>query len=150
MRALNVKRLWMGIVFVAIGAAFFAIARNYPMGTAGRMGPGYFPAMLAVLLMVVGALVSLQSVLTAPEPMERLDIARLLLICGSVVVFGLLVRTAGIALAAMALVLVSALASRAFDLRWAIPLAVALAAVCALVFVRLLGLPVPVLPPFAY
>lgn len=146
MRGLNVKRLWMGVVFIAIGAVFFAIAQSYPLGSAGRMGPGYFPAIVAALLIMVGALVALQAAFTRPEPLERFDLWRLTLICGSVVAFGLLIRNGGMVLAVVAVVLISALASRAFQWRWAAPLALALAALCVAVFVYMLGMPVSVFP----
>ena len=146
MRGLNVKRLWMGLLFIAIGAIFFTVAQTYQLGSAGRMGPGYFPAIVAVLLIMTGALVALQAALVGPEPLERFDLWRLTLICGSVVAFGLLIRIAGIAIAVVAVVLISAMASRAFRWRWAVPLAVALAALCVAVFVYMLGLPVSVFP----
>ena len=48
------KDFWAGILFIAFGTAAIAIAVNYPVGTAGRMGPGYFPRGLGILLILIG------------------------------------------------------------------------------------------------
>lgn len=57
MKIANGKDFWAGMMFVAFGAAFMVIAQNYPMGTAVRMGPAYFPTMLGGILVVLGAVV---------------------------------------------------------------------------------------------
>ena len=41
---------WSGLLFVGFGAVALVIGRDYAMGTAMRMGPGYFPMILAGLL----------------------------------------------------------------------------------------------------
>ena len=50
----NPKDFWAGVLFVAFGTAAIVIAPSYPLGTAARMGPGYFPRMLGILLIVLG------------------------------------------------------------------------------------------------
>ncbi|HMH20038.1 MAG TPA: tripartite tricarboxylate transporter TctB family protein [Burkholderiales bacterium] len=57
MKIANGKDFWAGVMFVAFGAAFMVIAQNYPMGTAVRMGPAYFPTALGGILVVLGAVV---------------------------------------------------------------------------------------------
>ena len=49
MKIANGKDFWAGLMFVAFGLAFMFVARNYAMGNAVRMGPAYFPTVLAVL-----------------------------------------------------------------------------------------------------
>ena len=49
------KDLWAGLMLVGIGAGSMFVARNYPFGTALRMGPGYFPVILGGLLVVFAA-----------------------------------------------------------------------------------------------
>src|SRR5262245_59483110 len=48
------RDFWGGVMLVAIGAAAMLIARNYPFGTALRMGPGYFPTVLGGILILFG------------------------------------------------------------------------------------------------
>ena len=50
----NNKDLWAGLMLIAIGAAAVLVARNYPFGTALRMGPGFFPVILGGLLVLFG------------------------------------------------------------------------------------------------
>ena len=53
------KDFYAGLLFVGFGVAAIVIGSNYPLGTAARMGPGYFPRMLGILLIVLGAALSL-------------------------------------------------------------------------------------------
>lgn len=57
MKISNGKDFWAGLMFIGAGLGFMFVARNYPMGTAVRMGPAYFPTMLGGLLAVLGAVV---------------------------------------------------------------------------------------------
>ena len=49
------KDFWAGVMFFAFGVAAIVIGTAYPVGTAARMGPGYFPRILGILLIVLGA-----------------------------------------------------------------------------------------------
>ncbi|SFV15204.1 tripartite tricarboxylate transporter TctB family protein [Pseudoduganella namucuonensis] len=142
------KDFWSGIMFLAIGLATVVIARDYPMGDAGRMGPGYFPTVLGWLLAAISAITLIGSLSARGAPMERFAYKDMLLILGSVLLFGLLVRGAGLACAIPALVIVSARASAKF--RWgpAIALAIGSAVFCVLLFVKALGLPLPIVGPW--
>jgi len=57
----NGKDFWAGVMFVGFGVGFLIAARQYPMGTAVRMGPSYFPSVLGGILAVLGALVLLRA-----------------------------------------------------------------------------------------
>ena len=57
MQIKNGKDFWAGMMFIGFGLAFVLIARNYPMGSAVRMGPAYFPTLLGAMLAVLGAMV---------------------------------------------------------------------------------------------
>ena len=56
------KDFWTGVMFLCFGGIAFAISRDYAFGSAGRMGPGYFPSVLSCLLMSFGALTLLRGV----------------------------------------------------------------------------------------
>ena len=59
MRIRSQEDFWSGVMFIAFGIAAIAIARDYPFGSAMRMGPGYFPTLIGGALIILGALVSL-------------------------------------------------------------------------------------------
>jgi hypothetical protein len=144
----NPKDLWTGLLFVGIGLAAIAIAlaSNYELGTARKMGPGYFPVWLGGGLMVTGLLLAAKSVLTDGPPIGTWSLKPLALITLGTVLFAAIVNIAGLAPAIVVLVLVGSLASVRFSLVWALPLALGLAAASVLVFVKGLGIAVPVMP----
>ncbi|MCC6870733.1 MAG: tripartite tricarboxylate transporter TctB family protein, partial [Burkholderiales bacterium] len=51
----NPKDFWAGILFIALGIFAITVGSNYTLGSAARMGPGYFPRILGILLIVLGA-----------------------------------------------------------------------------------------------
>ncbi len=69
MQLRNPKDFWSGVMFAAIGFAFAIIVKvyEYPMGTASRMGPGYFPFVLGNALGVLGLVILLKSFLSDGE-----------------------------------------------------------------------------------
>ncbi|MGF9764861.1 tripartite tricarboxylate transporter TctB family protein [Microvirga sp. 0TCS3.31] len=141
---LQKKDFWAGVLYIAFGAAAFWIGRDYPMGTAGRMGAGYFPTILSVILMLLGLLSAARAFAQEGEAVGAIAWKPLALVVGSTALFGLLLPTAGLVIALIALVLVSAAASQHFRLD---PKAAAglllLVAFCTLVFVKALGVPMP-------
>ena len=138
------KDFWSGAVFVAVGLAAIVFGRDHPMGTAMRMGPAYFPTVLGGLLTLIGLAAVIRSLIRPGEPVGRMALGKLALVTVSIVLFGLLLRPLGLAGAILLLVFVSAYASRRFTWSTALTLAVGLAACCAVVFVKLLGLPIPI------
>jgi hypothetical protein len=133
-----------GLLFVAAGLFFFWMSQDYAMGTTRRMGPGYFPAVLSVLLVLIGIGVLLAALRVA-EPVRGFAMRGFLAVILGTVAFGVLVRDAGIVVAVMALVLISAAGNP--RTRWLpmLALAAGMALFCWLVFVKALGLPIPVL-----
>ena len=61
MQIKNGKDFWAGLMFMGIGLAFMIVSRNYPMGTAVRMGPSYFPTVLGGILVALGAIIFLRA-----------------------------------------------------------------------------------------
>ena len=59
MKLRSQEDFWAGVMFIAFGVAAIVIARDYPFGSAMRMGPGYFPTLIGGGLIILGALVSL-------------------------------------------------------------------------------------------
>jgi putative tricarboxylic transport membrane protein len=140
------KDLCAGLLFIAVGLFTVVAARGYPMGTAVRMGPGYFPAILGAVLAVLGVIVAARGLWTAGGTVAPPQLRPLLLVLASVVAFAVLVHSAGLVVATLALVLVSALGGWEFRLGEVAVLAAVLVALAIVVFVYGLGLPMPLWP----
>jgi hypothetical protein len=144
----STRDFWTGTIYVFIGLSAILIARDYGMGSAVRMGPAYFPTLLGILLMVVGAIALIRSFIVTGTPIGAFAIKGLLLVVFSVFLFGVIVRDAGLIIALPLLVIISALASSQF--RWVptIALAAGLTVFCSLVFINGLGVPLPLIGPW--
>ena len=142
------KDFWSGVIFLAAGLASAGFARGYVMGTTMRMGPGYFPSVLGGLLALIGLALIVRALLQAEVPVGRLAWSKLALVMASNVLFALLLRRLGLAGALILLVVVSAYASKRFRWPVATGLAVGLAVGSSILFVRLLGLPIPIFGPW--
>lgn len=144
----NQRAFTAGALFLAVAVFYFTMSFNYAQGTPARMGPGFFPKMVAILLFLVGVGVMLGSVAPRahPEKLERWDLKGLLWIAGSVVLFGFLLPYLGLVIALSALVIVSSLASPEFGWRGAIVNTVVLVIFCVGVFVYGINLQFPVWP----
>ncbi|MBQ5946708.1 tripartite tricarboxylate transporter TctB family protein [Massilia sp. ST3] len=139
------KNFWIGIIFIFFGLCAVVIGQDYGMGTAGRMGPAYFPVVLGGLLALIGVIGVIRSFIRHGEAIGRIHVKELVLILAAVLLFGYLVRNAGLVPAAIVLIMVSAFASPKFHLGKTIALAVGLALFAVVLFVKLLGLPMPIL-----
>ena len=142
------KDLWAGLLLIVIGAVAVGIARNYPFGSALRMGPGYLPVVLGALLIVFG-LAILATGLAGGEKLQGAWPWRALIVLPlSLALFGFLVDRAGFVPAMMVLIFGAASASHEFRPLEALLLSAGLTAVAAAVFVWALGLPYPLLAGF--
>jgi hypothetical protein len=142
------KDFWTGVIFLVVGLSAVLLGRDYAMGTAGKMGPAYFPTVLGALLSVIGGLAVFRSFKRVGEQIEKFHLKELFIVLAAVVLFGVLMRGAGLAPAAVVLIMVSGYASPQFKWTEALLLAVGMAAFAVLVFVKLLGLPLQVFGPW--
>lgn len=154
------KNFWGGVLFILIGGAFALIARGlklgdtvllagYTMGTPARMGPGFFPFYLGVILMLLGIVVLVSGLKVHQGDdgkIEKFHWKPILFVLGSVVVFGILLKPLGMLLDGVILVLGASLGSYEFRPKQAVILGIALSIFCALVFVAGLKLPIPLCP----
>ena len=141
----NPKDFWAGIIYVFFGTSAFILARDYPMGTALRMGPSYFPSILSVLLVLIGIISVARSLIKPGGPVGRFAFRGLLLVVISTLLFGLVVRGAGLIIALPLLVIMSAYGSIYFRWTSAIAMALGLTVFCVLIFLKGLGVPLPLL-----
>ena len=142
------KDFWTGVLFMAAGLSAIIIGRDYPMGSAIKMGPAFFPSVLGGVLAVIGLAAVIRSLKQDGEPIGALAYKQAALILAATVLFGVLVRGTGLAITVILLVLVSAWGSQNF--RWgpSIALAIGLAGFSVVVFVKALGLSLPALGPW--
>jgi len=141
------KTFWGGAMLCAIGITATLLARQYRAGTLVQMGPGYFPIILGVLLTVLGGITCVQAALKGSAPITAPPWRQLVCIPLSVVCFALLIQRAGIAIAVAATVMIGCTGAHRFRPLEAVISAVILAVLTSALFVRLLGLPVSILPP---
>jgi len=118
------------------------------MGSAGRMGPAYFPTVLGGLLALIGAASLLRSFFRQGEPIGRLYWRELALVLVAVLLFGFLVRDAGLIPATLVLIMISSYAGQKFNLAKSIALAIGASLFAVGLFVKLLGLPMPMFGPW--
>lgn len=144
----NSKDFWAGLMFLATGAGFFLLSGNYNLGSARHMGPAYFPTILSAALVVLGLLIMAQSLRGRSEPLPGFSIKSLVLILVSVVVFGALIRGAGLVPALVAMVAISAAASVKFHSLTALVMIVVIVFFSVAVFVFALGLPIAAFGPW--
>ena len=142
------KDFWSGIVFLLFGLSAIVIGQDYEMGTAGRMGPSYFPSVLGGMLSLVGAASLIRSFFRQGEPIGRLYWRELALVLVAVLLFGFLVRDAGLIPATLVLIMIASYAGQKFNLKHSIALAIGAALFAVGLFVKLLGLPMPMLGPW--
>lgn len=130
-----------GLTFIALGGFFIYQCLNLELGTAFRMGPGYFPLILAAILTLLGIVVLVQATRVKGEPMGPLALRGMLFILPAPVFFGLTVRGLGFVPSLFFAALIAAFASSRMKPAMALVLAAAITAFSVAVFSYALGLP---------
>lgn len=144
---------------MGVGGAFAWGATNYQIGDASRMGPGYFPFLLGIVLVILGALVTLKSFRSGPPGGDEIGAFSwrpLVFILGANLLFGALlvgvpalgIPQFGLIVAIFGLVITAGYARKGATFKEGLVLSVALATGSYLAFVKLLNLQFPVLPWF--
>lgn len=140
------REFYARAIYIAFGLAGLWFGWAYPMGTAGRMGAGYFPKALSVFLVICGVVALMRGVSVAGPRLAPFKLRPILFIPLACALFGLLLEPVGFIGALMLLIALSAMASREFS--WspvALAGAAALVAVSALIFVWGLSVPMPLI-----
>lgn len=130
-----------GLFLMAAGAFFGWQALGLELGTSLRMGPGYFPLVLSVLLVVIGLVVLLKAFGREGEPFGQIAWRGALFILPAPVFFGLTVRGLGFVPALFVTTLIASQASVRMRPLPALVLSVAVTILATLVFSYGLGLP---------
>ena len=159
MKIKSQKDFFAGLMFMTVGVAFAWGATNYNIGEGARMGPGYFPLVLGILLAALGLAVIFEALVVETEDGEKIGAIAwkpLGYIIGANLAFGLLlgglpkfgIPAMGLIAAIYALVFISSLAGDRFLPKEVAILATILAVFSYFAFVWLLKLQFPVWPSF--
>lgn len=146
MKITHPKDFYAGLMFFSVGLIAMILAFGYPLGTASRMGPGYFPRVLGGILMLLGAILSVRSFWDESDPIAPFGWKAIALVLGSVCLFGAIVMTVGMVVATTVLIFVSGYASKEFNVRESIISSVVLSAVAVGLFILGLKLQFPIFP----
>ncbi len=153
------KDFFSGLMFTAVGASFALGAKSYEVGDAARMGPGYFPLMLGIILAILGVIITVQSFTKGGPGGDKIGAFAwrpLGFVLGANLAFGALlvglpsfgVPAFGLIVAIYALVIIASMAQPGFKLKSTLVLATVLAIGSYGAFVKLLNLQFPVWPAF--
>ena len=153
------KDFFSGLLFIAIGVAFAWGATTYNVGSGARMGPGYFPLRLGIVLALIGAVVLFTSLVVETEHGDKIGKwawRPLFFIILANLAFGLLlaglpsIKLPGMGLIAAiyGLTIIASMADGHFHTRDVLILATVLAIGSYLAFIVLLKLQIQVWPSF--
>jgi hypothetical protein len=151
-RALARKDVLAGILFMAVAVLGLWVSRNYPIGTAVRMGTGYVPRLLCWILLGLGAVVLLQGLRESDAERslssggEVSGWRPVLFVTASLVVFGLSIERLGLVVSICLLVGLGALAARGLRPVETLSAALVLIVLSWAIFIVGLGLTIPVWP----
>lgn len=143
------KEFWAGLMFIAFGLFFLVWAQvNYQMGSAVRMGPGYFPSVLGGILAVLGVFVLIDAFVEDGPKVPRFHFRPIVFILAGCLAFAYLLKPLGLIGSIIALVFVSAFGGHEFNWKEVTILTVVMIIFSVLVFVKGLTLPFPIWPAF--
>jgi len=145
------KDFWSGLMFVVIGLGFAWGATSYSFGSSARPGPGFFPFGLGILMAILGGMVLFKALVVETEdgePVGRWAFRPLIIVMGSVGMFGFILPRLGMALSLPILIVVVSLAGDEFHWKDAIISVVVLTLGSWLIFIKGLSLVIPLWPKF--
>ncbi|QIL71915.1 tripartite tricarboxylate transporter TctB family protein [Diaphorobacter sp. HDW4B] len=159
MKIKSQKDFFAGLMFLVVGVAFAWGATTYTVGTGARMGPGYFPLLLGILLAIIGAVVMFKSTVVETEGGDLIGKwawKQIVFIIGANLAFGVLlaglpsfgIPAMGLIIAIYGLTFIASLAGSTFNFKEVFLLATVLAAGSYVAFVWALALQFPVWPSF--
>jgi hypothetical protein len=141
----NNRDFWAGIFYIGLGAIGMWMARDYPFGSALRMGPGYFPSVLGGMMIAFGVAVLLMGVKNNEKIKPGFSWRALIVLPIATVAFGVTMEEGGFIPALLLLIPISAAASKEFKWIEVGLLTVGLTIMSLAIFIWGLGLPYPMI-----
>jgi putative tricarboxylic transport membrane protein len=150
-RMLARRDVLAGLLFIGVAVFGLWLSRDYPIGTALRMGTGYVPRLLCWVLFGLGAVVLVQGLREAQDAraLSSGDLSALrplVFVTASLVIFGLSIERLGLVISILLLIGVGAVAARGLRPFETLLAALALILVSWGIFILGLGLTIPVWP----
>jgi putative tricarboxylic transport membrane protein len=143
------KNVLAGLMFIAVAALGLWVSRDYPIGTALRMGTGYVPRLLCWILMGLGVAVLIQGLRDKAAPPERVTMRQVLpvvIVTASLAAFALAIEQVGFVVSVLLLIGIGAIAASDIKAWETLVAAIVLVALCWAIFILGLGLAIPVWP----
>jgi Tripartite tricarboxylate transporter TctB family len=149
-RRRSIKDILSGLIFIGFGLAFGIAAAGYDIGAALRMGPGYFPLVLAVVIGALGVAILVKGLVAAEDEggIGPIPWRGLILLSIAVIFFGVTIRGLGLAPCLFVTVFLTAMASRRNTIVSAALIAAGLTLFCSLIFIYGLGVALPLVGPW--
>ncbi len=148
MRIKAPKDFWSGVMFVGLAVVAFVTSQGYSLGTSTKMGPGYFPVVLSLVLGILGLVLVARSLVLAGEALEAFHGRAIAVLVVAIVAFGLMIGKLGLVVALGLVTAFSAMASAQFRAFEVVALSAFVTLISVLIFVVALRLPLSVWPSF--
>ncbi len=153
------KDFFSGLMFTVVGVAFAWGATTYTVGNGARMGPGYFPLMLGIVMAIIGMIITFTALVTETPDGDKIGKwawKQVFFILGANLAFGILlgglpslgVPAMGLIAAIYALTIIASLAGHEFNIKSVLVLATVLAIGSYFAFIWALKLQIQVWPTF--
>ncbi len=142
------KDFWSGLMFFVIGAAAVLVARDYPFGRLLRMGSGFFPTLLGVILMLFGIYIMVKGLRRNEKIRGNWSVRAVIVLPLITILFGVLMERAGFIPALAVLAFGSAAAGNEFKWGEVLLLTAFMTVLSVAVFILGLGLPYPLIKGF--
>jgi len=139
------KDFLSGLMFIAFGLIALYFGQKLALGTPVRMGPGYVPRMLSLILLGLGVIICIVALVAGSEPVEKPKLKPIGLVTVGVICFALLFERAGLLPALVVLILIASLANDEFKLIEVIGNMIVLAVLCTVVFKVGLGMNISII-----
>lgn len=143
MKITSQEDFWGGVMFIAFGALAIYIATDYPFGTASRMGPGYFPTWIGIMLIVLGLAISATGFKAQGEGIGEFAWKAMMLLSVAFIFFGWAIDHVGFVPASFFMVILASAAGKDFRWKESIIVAILLIIGCWALFIKGLELPFP-------
>ena len=141
----NNKDFFSGLMLIGTGGVGWWMARDYPFGSALRMGPGYFPSVLSWIMIAFGAYVMIKGIRSNEKVQGNWSIRALIVLPLATVLFGYLMEESGFIAALVVLIFISSAAGKEFKWLEITLLTVGLTVASIAGFIYGLGLPYPLI-----
>ena len=134
---------WAGLMFIAFGVLAIFISTDYPLGSAMRMGPGYFPTGIGIILIILGSIIAMTSFKVVGDKVGTFAFKPMILLSVAFGVFGWAIDNIGFILALFILIALSSAAGKEFKMKEILPMSAVLIVGSWALFIWGLELPFP-------